>query len=84
MARMGAKVNATLSTPKDSDHLVVLGEAILLEEGCSWCYDRAVVVNELVVVACQAKEAAHRSRQARNRPVVNGLHLGQIHGYTYL
>jgi hypothetical protein len=41
-------------------------------------------VDELAILAYEAEEAPHRPRQARYRPVVNGLHLGGIHGHACL
>jgi hypothetical protein len=70
----------SLERTKSRDRLVILEEAILLEEGCQRHRDRAIVVDELVVVARQAEEAAHCSRRAKNRLVLDGLHLGWIHG----
>ncbi len=41
-------------------------------------------MDELAVVSREPKEAAHRPRRARYRPVVNGLHLGGVHGHPCL
>ncbi|KAJ1256975.1 hypothetical protein BS78_K256500 [Paspalum vaginatum] len=59
-------------------------KALLLEKNRERRRDGAVVGDELAVVAREAEEAVHHARRARYRPVVNGLHLGGIHGHARL
>jgi hypothetical protein len=63
---------------------VAPSKALLLEEYSEQSRDEFVVVDELAVVACEVEEAPHHPRRARYRPVVNGLHLGGIHGHAHL
>ena len=63
-----------------NDVLRCLGESVLLGEGRQRGGDGAVVVDEFAVVARDAEEAAHRRSGAGHRPLVDGRHLGRIHG----
>jgi hypothetical protein len=82
MASTGAVVTVSLSTVKAE--AAALPQALLLEEYSERSHDGSVVLDELTILACKAKEAPHRLRRARYWPVVNGLHLGGIHGHARL
>jgi hypothetical protein len=60
---------------------VIVPEEPLLEERGEGCRNLAIIVDELAVVPGEAQEVVHRARRARGRPIVDGLHLGQIHGH---
>jgi hypothetical protein len=62
--------------------LVVPGKSLLLQQRSEGCRNLAVVLDELAVVPDEAQEATHHACRAECRPIVNGLHLGRVHGHT--
>jgi hypothetical protein len=75
-----ARSDRGLERGKGRGGLLTPREAILLKKNGQRCRDGAIVVDELAVVAHQAKEPAHRSCRARYRAILNGLHLCRVHG----
>jgi hypothetical protein len=76
----GGRRDHSLECRERRGHCVIPREAILFEERCQGRGHRAIVMHELAIVPREPEESTHSTGGARRRPIMNDLHLGQIHG----